>query len=83
MTPTMYPYLSYRDAAGALRFLEESFGFTITVRWDAPAGTVQQAEATFRDGALIWQKRGRHERAQRHPERGSCPLLFDPYSRWS
>ncbi len=38
MTPTttMYPYLSYRDVAAALRFLEEAFGFTTTVRWDAP-----------------------------------------------
>jgi uncharacterized glyoxalase superfamily protein PhnB len=35
MTPTVYPYLSYRDAASALRFLEEAFGFT-TVRWDFP-----------------------------------------------
>ena len=53
MMPTMYPYLSYRDAASALRFLEEAFGFTTTVRWDAPDGTVQHAEATFRDGALM------------------------------
>jgi hypothetical protein len=49
MTPTMYPYLSYRDAASALRFLEEAFGFATTVRWDAPDGTVQHAEATFGD----------------------------------
>ena len=53
MTPTMYPYLSYRDAASALRFLEEAFGFTTTVRWDAPDGTVQHAEVTFGDGALM------------------------------
>ena len=53
MMPTMYPYLSYRDAASALRFLEEAFGFTTNVRWDAPDGTVQHAEATFGDGALM------------------------------
>ena len=53
MTPTMYPYLSYRDAASALRFLEEAFGFTTNVRWDAPDGTVQHAKATFGDGALM------------------------------
>ena len=53
MTPTMYPYLSYRDAASALRFLEEAFGFTTTVRWDAPDDTVQHAEVTFGDGALM------------------------------
>jgi uncharacterized glyoxalase superfamily protein PhnB len=50
--PTMYPYLSYRDAASALRFLEEAFGFTTTVRWDAPDDTVQHAEGRFGDGAL-------------------------------
>ena len=53
MTPTMYPYLSYRDPAAALRFLEEAFGFTTAVRWDAPDDTVQHAEATFGDGAVM------------------------------
>ena len=52
MTPTIYPYLSYRDAA-ALRFLEEAFGFTISVRWDNPEGTVQHAEVTFGEGAVM------------------------------
>lgn len=50
--PTMYPYLSCRDAAGVLRFLEEAFGLTTTAR-DAPDGTVQHAEAIFGDGALM------------------------------
>jgi hypothetical protein len=49
----MYPYLSYRDAAAALRFFEEAFGFATGVRWDASAGTVQHAEATFGDGAVM------------------------------
>jgi uncharacterized glyoxalase superfamily protein PhnB len=53
MTPTMYPYLSYRDADAALRFFEDAFGFTTSVRWDDPAGTVQHAEVTFGDGALM------------------------------
>lgn len=54
MTPTLYPYLSYRDAATALRFLKEAFGFATSVRWDAPDGTAQHAEATFGgDGALM------------------------------
>jgi uncharacterized glyoxalase superfamily protein PhnB len=52
MTTTMYPYLSYRDAASALRFLEEAFGFATVVRWDAPGGTVQHPEATFGESAL-------------------------------
>ena len=53
MTPTMYPYLSYRDAAAAVRFLEEAFGFTTTVRWDDPDGGVQHAEVAFGDGAVM------------------------------
>jgi len=53
MTPTIYPYLRYRDAAAALRFLEEAFGFTTTVRWDAPDGTVQHAEGRFGEGAVM------------------------------
>src|SRR3712207_7143313 len=53
MTPTMYPYLSYRDAAAAVRFLEEAFGFTTTVRWDDPDGRVQHAEVAFGDGAVM------------------------------
>jgi uncharacterized glyoxalase superfamily protein PhnB len=53
MTPTMYPYLSYREVASALRFLEEAFAFTTSVRWAAPDGTVRHAEATFGEGALM------------------------------
>ena len=52
MTPTIYPYFSYRDAA-ALSFLEEALGFTTSVRWDAPDGTVQHAEVTFGEGAVM------------------------------
>ena len=53
MTPTIYPYLSYRDAAAALRFLEEAFGFTTAIRWDAPDGTVQHAEATLGERVVM------------------------------
>jgi uncharacterized glyoxalase superfamily protein PhnB len=41
----MYPYLSYRDAASALRFFEEAFGFATAGRCDAPYGAVQHADA--------------------------------------
>ena len=53
MTPTIFPYLSYRDTAAALQFLEEAFGFTTSVRWEAPDGTVQHAEVTFGEGAVM------------------------------
>jgi uncharacterized glyoxalase superfamily protein PhnB len=49
----MYPYLSYRDAASALRFLEEAFGFATVVRWDAPGGTVQHPDANFGESAVL------------------------------
>ena len=52
MTPTIYPYLSYRNAAAALGFLEEAFEFTTSVRWDDPDGNVQHAEVTFGEGAV-------------------------------
>ena len=53
MTPKMYPYLSYRDADAALRFFEDAFGFTTSVRWDDLGGTLQHAEVTFGEGALM------------------------------
>ena len=53
MPPTMYPYLSYRDAATTLSFLQEAFEFSVGIRWDDPEGTAQHAEATFGEGAVI------------------------------
>jgi catechol 2,3-dioxygenase-like lactoylglutathione lyase family enzyme len=53
MPPRMYPYLSYRDAATALHFLREAFGFTVNVRWDDPHGTVQHAEAAFGESTVM------------------------------
>ncbi len=53
MPPTMYPYLSYRDAATTLSFLQEAFELSVGVRWDEPEGTVQHAETTFGEGAVI------------------------------
>jgi len=53
MTPTIYPYVSCRDAAAALGFLEEAFGFTTSVRWDYRDGNVQHAEITFGEGAVM------------------------------
>jgi uncharacterized glyoxalase superfamily protein PhnB len=36
-----------------LSFLQEAFGFTVSVRWDDPDGTVRHAEANFGDGAVM------------------------------
>ena len=58
MPPTIYPYLSYRDAATALHLFEEAFGFTVSLRWDDPDGKVQRAEAAFGNGAVMLATRG-------------------------
>ena len=43
-----------RRTIRALHFLEEAFGFAVSVRWDDPDDTVQHAEATFdEDGVMM------------------------------
>ena len=46
------PYLSYRDAATALAFLEDAFGFEVAVRWDDPQRAVQHAAVRTGDGVV-------------------------------
>jgi uncharacterized glyoxalase superfamily protein PhnB len=53
MAATVVPYLSYRDAPAALRFLQEAFGAAILVRWDGPDGAVQHAEIRFGNGVVM------------------------------
>jgi uncharacterized glyoxalase superfamily protein PhnB len=47
------PYLSYRDADAALRFLQDAFGFEVSVRWDDERGAVQHAEVTWSDATVM------------------------------
>lgn len=51
--PTLFPYLSYRDAAAALTWLAEAFGFTKTVEFSDPDGNVMHAEMRFGNGAIM------------------------------
>lgn len=51
--PVVVPYLGYRDAEAALRFLEDAFGFTVTTRYDDPAGRVVHAEAVLGTGVVM------------------------------
>ena len=51
--PTLFPYLSYRDAAAALTWLAEAFGFTKTVAFRDSAGAVMHAEMRFGNGAIM------------------------------
>lgn len=51
--PGMVPYLAYEDAAAAMRFLEQAFGFKTSVRYDGEDGQVMHAEMRFAGGAIM------------------------------
>jgi uncharacterized glyoxalase superfamily protein PhnB len=50
---TLVPYFSYRDAAAALDWLEQAFGFERSQDYRDDAGIVIHAEMTFGGGALM------------------------------
>lgn len=50
---TIVPYFSYADAAAAIAFLENAFGFTTRQRYDADDGTVMHAELSHGDGVIM------------------------------
>ena len=52
--PTLFPYLSYHDAAAALEWLSEAFGFTTTVDFRDPDGNVVHAEMGLGNGAIMF-----------------------------
>ena len=51
--PTLFPYLSYRDASAALDWLAETFGFAKTVDFRDGEGNVIHAEMSFGNGAIM------------------------------
>lgn len=51
--PTIVPYFGYRDAAGALRWLEEAFGFEVKRAYPAPDGAVMHAELAVGRGVVM------------------------------
>lgn len=51
--PTFYPYFGYKDAAAALKFLTEAFGFETSVEIRAENGMILHAEMRFGNGALM------------------------------
>lgn len=51
--PTIVPYFGYRDAAAALRWLAEAFGFEEKQAFAAPDGTVMHAEMAFGGGVVM------------------------------
>ena len=50
---TLKPYLYYEDAAAAIDWLTDAFGFTERFRLDAPGGIVLHAELGFKDGVIM------------------------------
>lgn len=59
---TILPMLSYADAAAAIRFLTEAFGFDVTMRMDGEDGTVGHAELALGEVvvslASVWHDGG-------------------------
>ena len=51
--PTFFPYFGYKDAAAALTFLTEAFGFEKSAEIRADNGMIIHAEMTFGNGALM------------------------------
>lgn len=47
------PYLSYRDAAAALDWLENTFGFERTLAYPGEDGKIMHAEMSFGDAHLM------------------------------
>lgn len=51
--PTIYPSLRYRDAAAAIEWLEEAFGFSEHVVYRNDDGTIAHAELSYGPSLLM------------------------------
>jgi uncharacterized glyoxalase superfamily protein PhnB len=49
----IYTALRYRDAAAAIDWLEQAFGFQTTARHEAPDGTIAHAELGLGDSLIM------------------------------
>ena len=52
--PRVTPYLAYRDAEQALRFLCEAFGFEERSRHPMPDGRIGHAELAYAGRSAVW-----------------------------
>ena len=50
---TIYPALSYRDAAAAIEWLTDAFGFAVLMAMPGPDGTIGHAELRLGDGIIM------------------------------
>lgn len=49
----IYPALSYRDAAAAIAWLTEAFGFEVLMAVPGPDGTIGHAELRLGEGIIM------------------------------
>ena len=52
-TPTIVPYLSYRDGTAAIDFLERAFGFRTVISQVDDDGTLVHAELAYGKGVIL------------------------------
>ncbi|HEX6445563.1 MAG TPA: VOC family protein [Streptosporangiales bacterium] len=57
MTQTIFAALRYRDAAAAIEFLTEAFGFTEIVAYRGNGGVVEHAQLDFRGTSVMLGQR--------------------------
>ena len=50
---TVTPYMTIKDAAGAIEFYKEAFGATEIFRWSDPDGRVRHAEVVIGDSPIM------------------------------
>ncbi|HEX2188001.1 MAG TPA: VOC family protein [Longimicrobiaceae bacterium] len=51
--PTLHPFLRYRDARAAVRWLRDAFGFEEKAVFEGPDGDVVHAELRLGDGVMM------------------------------
>ncbi|MEL6679829.1 MAG: VOC family protein [Pseudomonadota bacterium] len=52
-TPSIVPYLSYKGAHAAIRFLTEAFGLRLVQSFDGPDGTLMHAEMAYGNSVVM------------------------------
>ncbi|MDQ2728932.1 MAG: VOC family protein [Actinomycetota bacterium] len=57
--PSVYPTLTYSDAAGAIRFLTEAFGFSEVAVHPGPDNTIAHAQLGWRNGLIMLSSRSK------------------------
>lgn len=51
--PTLYPYMQYRDAPAAMKWLEKAFGFRTVMSHPDGHGGIAHAELSFGNGMVM------------------------------